>query len=62
MRRYQKAIPERNKQVEAHQGFTASIDPQDVATWKKMCRKWEADVFPKSVPNPYHVESSSKFT
>ncbi|PPR05757.1 hypothetical protein CVT26_008661 [Gymnopilus dilepis] len=59
MRRYQKALPERNKQKEAHRGFTAPLDAKDVSAWKTMCEKWEADTFLKSVKNPYHVESSN---
>ncbi|PPQ88150.1 hypothetical protein CVT26_012882, partial [Gymnopilus dilepis] len=59
MKRYQKAVPERNKQTNAHDGFTASLNPVDVAKWEKMCETWEADVFPKSVANPYHIASSN---
>jgi len=59
MQRYRKAVPERNQQVEAHRGFTASMDPVDVALWTNMCENWENDVFPKTAENPYHVKSKS---
>ncbi|KDR67155.1 hypothetical protein GALMADRAFT_80104 [Galerina marginata CBS 339.88] len=58
MRRYQKALPERNKQVEAHNGFTSSLNPDDVAEWTKMCEDWDRDEFPRSVENPYYVEGA----
>ncbi|KDR66325.1 hypothetical protein GALMADRAFT_1156932 [Galerina marginata CBS 339.88] len=59
MRRYKKALPERNRQVEAHCGFTASLDAADVEKWTAMCDAWESDSFPKSVPNPYEVKDSN---
>ena len=61
MRRYQKAVPERNKQAEAHRGFTESMDAKDVASWTAMCEAWEADVFPKTVKNPYHIETAGEY-
>lgn len=61
MRRYRKALPERNRQTEAHREFTASLDPDDVAKWTEMCENWEEAVYPKKeVENPYHVKSVSK--
>jgi len=47
MQKYCKAVPEKNRQVEAHRGFTAAIDPVDIALWTTMCETWESDVFPK---------------
>ncbi|KDR70916.1 hypothetical protein GALMADRAFT_75522, partial [Galerina marginata CBS 339.88] len=38
--------------------FTASLKPEDVARWSKMCEDWEKDVFPKSAENPYHVQGT----
>ena len=62
MNRYRKAVPERNKQVEAHRGFTASINPDDIKQWTGMCERWEAAEFPKNnVDNPYHIESTGLF-
>jgi len=61
MQRYQKAVPERNKQIEAHRGFTASLDPDDVVRWTAMCERWEEDRFPKTSENPYHVKSKSLY-
>lgn len=61
LRKYKAAISERNKQTEAHRGFTASLPKDIVATWEKMCVEWNADSFPKTAPNPYKTESASKF-
>ena len=61
MRRYKKAIPERNKQTEAHRGFTASLQPQDVQAWEKMCEEWDAAVFPRQMESPYAIEAASKW-
>ncbi|KAF8201853.1 hypothetical protein BJ912DRAFT_1054145 [Pholiota molesta] len=58
IRRYKSAIMERNKQVEAHRGFTASL-PEDLVTeWELLCAAWDLDSVPKSQPNPYSVEGS----
>lgn len=55
------AVPERNRQVEAHRGFTASLDDSDVAEWMKMCEEWEKAEYPrKEVENPYHIKGTSK--
>ncbi|PPQ97624.1 hypothetical protein CVT26_002547 [Gymnopilus dilepis] len=59
MRRYKKAIPERNKQTEAHRGFTASLQPQDVQAWEKMCEEWDAAVFPRQMESPYAIEAAN---
>ncbi|PPQ73936.1 hypothetical protein CVT26_006557 [Gymnopilus dilepis] len=56
MRKYQKAVPERNRQTEAHRGFTESISPADVAKWTQMVEQWEQAVYPRDkLDNPYHV-------
>ncbi|PPQ82081.1 hypothetical protein CVT26_003681 [Gymnopilus dilepis] len=56
MRKYQRAVPERNRQTEAHRGFTESIDSADVAKWTQMCERWERAEFPRDkVESPYHV-------
>ncbi|PPR05742.1 hypothetical protein CVT26_008495 [Gymnopilus dilepis] len=56
MRRYQKALPERNRQAEAHRGFSESINPSDVAQWTKLCEDWENAAFPREkFESPYHV-------
>ena len=61
-RRYRKAVPERNRQTEAHRGFTASLDAKDVDVWTKMCEEWEAAPFLRAdIASPYHVEGASKF-
>ncbi|PPR02922.1 hypothetical protein CVT26_009777 [Gymnopilus dilepis] len=59
-RRYRKAVPERNRQTEAHRGFTASLDAKDVDVWTKMCEEWEAAPFPRAdIASPYHVEGAN---
>ena len=61
MRRYQKALPERNKQAEAHRGFTASLNPKDVERWTKMCEQWGAEGFPRTMESPYSIEGASMY-
>ncbi|KAF9470579.1 hypothetical protein BDN70DRAFT_777251, partial [Pholiota conissans] len=58
IRRYKSAVMERNKQVEAHRGFTESLPERLVAEWEAMCAAWDVDKVPKSAPNPYVVASS----
>ncbi|PPQ76635.1 hypothetical protein CVT26_012761 [Gymnopilus dilepis] len=60
LRRFRKAVPERNRQTEAHRGFSASIELGQVAEWTQMCVEWEMAAYPKDkVDNPYHVEGSN---
>ncbi|KAF8202527.1 hypothetical protein BJ912DRAFT_842756 [Pholiota molesta] len=33
----------------------AALDPQLVTTWEAICIEWEAEVFPKTKPNPYQI-------
>lgn len=61
LRRYKAAIADRNMQREAHRGFTASLPLDLVSTWEKMCADWDADGFPKTVPNPFHTLDASKY-
>ncbi|KAF9470561.1 hypothetical protein BDN70DRAFT_902008 [Pholiota conissans] len=58
MRRYKAAVIERNRQVEAHRGFTDSLPIPTVAAWEAMCAEWDADSFPKSTPNPFAVRGA----
>jgi hypothetical protein len=60
MRRYKAAIRERNIQVEAHRGFTATLSEELVSEWERMCVVWEKDSFPKQAPNPYRMEGISE--
>ncbi|KAF9030058.1 hypothetical protein BJ165DRAFT_1359078 [Panaeolus papilionaceus] len=56
LRRYRAAVADRNLQVEAHKGLTASLSPGVVDKWESMCCVWESDTYLKDVPNPYMVE------
>jgi hypothetical protein len=60
MRRYKAAISERNRQTEAHRGFTESLPSPMVATWEQVCAAWDVDRFPKSSPNPFAVDDTRK--
>lgn len=60
MRRYKAAISDRNKQVEAHRGFTDSLPTETAEEWEAMCVQWDADGFPKSQPNPYVVDGAGE--
>jgi len=60
MRRYKAAIRERNIQVEAHRGFTATLSEELVREWDKMCVLWDKAAFPKHAPNPFRTEGISK--
>lgn len=61
LRRYKGAVADRNMQREAHRGFTASLPPDLVGGWGAMCARWDADGFPKSVPNPFNTTDASEF-
>lgn len=56
LRRYRAAVADRNLQVEAHKGLTASLTPGVGKKWEAVCEIWDSDTFPKDVPNPYMVE------
>lgn len=60
IRRYKTAVSERNKQAEAHRGFTESLPPGLIDEWEQMCVDWDTDGFPKTVPSPYKTANSSK--
>lgn len=60
--RYKEAIKDRNRQQEAHVGFTNSICEESTASkamvegWEEGCKKWEDAAHPKlDVPNPFAV-------
>ena len=62
VRKYKKAVAERNVQTEGHRGFTASLDDTIVIKWEAMCANWEHDkAVPKKAPNPYHVLSACEY-
>lgn len=61
LRRYKGAVADRNMQREAHRGFTASLPPDLVGGWGMMCTRWDADGFPKTVPNPFYTTDTSEF-
>lgn len=62
IRRYRAAVADRNKQLEAHRGLTASLKatPGLAESWDRMCEAWDADCFPKQLPNPFHVPSDGE--
>ncbi|KAL0058812.1 hypothetical protein AAF712_014495 [Marasmius tenuissimus] len=56
-RRYTQAIKDRNQQVKAHRGLTASLPSGLEEKWEKMCVRWETAGFDKAkVLNPYETE------
>jgi hypothetical protein len=59
MRRYKAGIRERNIQVEAHHGFTASLPKELVGEWEQTCKEWDEDGYPKQSQSPYHTEGTS---
>lgn len=60
LRKYEAALADRNKQQEAHRGFSNSMPPDVIASWELMCSVWDADGFPKSLPNPFQTIDSSE--
>lgn len=61
LRKYEAALADRNKQQEAHRGFSNSLPLDATASWELMCSAWDADSFPKSLPNPFQTIDSSKY-
>ncbi|KAH9476140.1 hypothetical protein JR316_0011711 [Psilocybe cubensis] len=61
LKRYRRAVADRNAQVEGHRGLTESVkkeNPQLIDVWEKMCIEWELDKFPKDKKkNPYYMPS-----
>ncbi|KAK0209697.1 hypothetical protein IW262DRAFT_1302151 [Armillaria fumosa] len=55
---YKVAITERNWQEEVHRVFTQSLPPDMVSKWDDLCVAWEADKVPKTVLNPFCVQSN----
>jgi hypothetical protein len=60
MRKYRKAVADRNLQAEGHRGLTSSLDQGTVERWEAACVAWEQDGFPKRKPNPYHTAGVGK--
>lgn len=58
LRKYKIAVGERNRQVEAHRGFTMSLPSDLVDEWESMCAVWDADGFPKTAENPYKADDA----
>jgi len=59
MRKYRRALAERNIQTEAHRGLTSSLSSKLVAKWEAVCVNWENDGFPRTKKNPYQSNVSS---
>ncbi|PPQ76849.1 hypothetical protein CVT24_010586 [Panaeolus cyanescens] len=57
LRRYRAALADRNQQTEAHKGLTSSINPVTVEKWESSCKAWDSDQYPKTVENPYKVDT-----
>ncbi|THU85159.1 hypothetical protein K435DRAFT_869556 [Dendrothele bispora CBS 962.96] len=56
--KYIKALAERNRQMEAHKGWSDRLPPELVSKWDKLCKAWEAAPFPKTeVENPYKIDN-----
>lgn len=60
LRRYRAAVALRNQQTEGHHGLTATIHPEVVKEWEKLCSEWEYEGYPKKKKSPYHVEGACK--
>lgn len=63
LRKYKAALAERNRQTEAHRGFTENIPTQLVKEWEQICVAWDSECYPKNghAENPYQVKSMSEF-
>ncbi|KAF9522751.1 hypothetical protein CPB83DRAFT_871878 [Crepidotus variabilis] len=53
--RYIAAIIERNRQVEAHRGFTNSLSTEVIKEWEEICSEWDNEDVPKTCLNPYKI-------
>lgn len=62
LKKYKIAVGERNRQIEAHRGFTESLPEDLVNEWESICITWDADGFPKTAENPYKVDSAGTRT
>lgn len=64
-KRYREAVKDRNRQEEAHRGFTASLEhDQQLEDWEAICARWEGEGHPRedpSVINPFAIEEECKF-
>ncbi|KAE9390990.1 hypothetical protein BT96DRAFT_832649 [Gymnopus androsaceus JB14] len=58
------AVKDRNRQEEAHHGFTASLEhDQLLEDWEAVCARWEQEVHPREDPsiiNPFAIEEECK--
>lgn len=61
MKKYKAAVSDRNKQTEAHRGFTASLPEGVAAEWEELCVEWDAGSFPKTQVNPYKVDGAGEY-
>ncbi|KAG6835804.1 hypothetical protein H0H93_014501 [Arthromyces matolae] len=59
-KKFREAVKLRNNQVEAHEGFSATISKERLEEWEAMCLAWDRERYPKNKSrNPFHVENSS---
>ena len=54
--RYFTAVVERNKHIEAHRGFSATLGQNDIDKWEQIAIDWDRDFsFPKQAFNPFEL-------
>lgn len=54
------AVKDRNRQQDAHTGFTAGLEGEKISEWETVCCLWEEAVHPREdegLVNPYAVEN-----
>jgi len=63
MRKYKRAIADRNIQVEAHRGLTEATGKEVTDEWEAMCVLWEKTPYPKykTVEDPYEVKNTGEY-
>lgn len=54
-------MSDRNRQTEAHRGFSSTLPPDLVEAWELACTLWDADGFPKTVPNPFQTAEAGAY-
>ena len=61
-KKYTVAVIERNKHVEAHRDFTATLAQEEVAKWEKIAVTWDSDLpYPKKAFNPFEIVGDGKY-
>lgn len=72
-KKYLRAVPERNRHIEAHRNFTSGLPPDSVVLWTAVVEAWEAERMDmiqepskrktkkKMAVNPYEVAGTSMY-